>query len=178
MFIYNLKFNKKFILKIFICLSVIIIFSIIIFSIYINFFKNNSNSMNSNQILELNETNYTNILQSANEDIDSYIGIEVRVTGYIYRLLDFDENEFVIARDMKLENNSTSLIVGFLCNYKNAKDYADGTWVEVVGEIQKGNFNGDIAVLNVISIVETKKPDNLLVNPPDNTYIPTTNLFY
>ncbi len=79
---------------------------------------------------------------------------------------------------MKFEENSAPLIVGFLCNYKKAEEYADGTWVEIVGEIQKGNFNGDIAILDVISIKETKRPDNLLVNPPDNTYIPTSAMFY
>ncbi len=181
MFIYNLKLNKNLLVKIFICISLVVIFSILAFSIYIIFFKNTTNTLASkknDEIFDLNELNYTNILKAANENIDDYVGKKFRVTGYVYRLLDFDKNQFVIARDMKFNNNSTSLVVGFLCNYKKASDYPDGSWVEVVGELKKGNFNGDIAILDIISIVETRRPEILLVEPPDKTYIPTSNMFF
>lgn len=176
MFIYNLKLNKRALSKLFIFISLAIIFTIIFFSVYIIFFKNNKNSASDvkfDNIINLNENNYTNILKSANEDIDSYIGIKVRITGYVYRLLDFDKNEFVIARDMRFNKDAQSLVVGFLCNYDDAYKYSDGTWVEVVGKIKKGKFNGNIAVLDVISIKETNAPENIFVNPPDKTYIPT-----
>lgn len=179
MFIYNLKLNKNKISKLFIAISLIIIFAIIAFSIYLIFFKHHSNtkSNDTNNIFELNENNYTTILKAANENIDSYVGLKVRITGYIYRLLDFDKNQFVIARDMKFDENNQSLVVGFLCTYSKASNFSDGVWVEAIGEIQKGNFNGDIAVLNIISIKETSIPQNIFVSPPDNTYIPTLNKF-
>lgn len=177
MFIYNMKINKKIISKAFIICALIIIISIITFSIYIIFFKSNSKSpceVNPNSIIDLNENNYTNFLKSANENVDSYIGSKVRITGYIYRLLDFNENEFVIARDMLFNNNSQSLVVGFLCNYDKASSFDDGTWVEIIGKIKKGSFNGDIAILDVNSIKKVDEPQNVFVNPPDNTYISTS----
>ena len=177
MFIYNLKLNKKGISRVFIITSIIIIFSIISYGIYIIFFKNISYSTPSENIIEINEANYTNILKSANEDIESYIGKKVRVTGYVYRLIDFNSNQFVVARDMKFDENSPSLIVGFLCEYNKATKFDDNTWVEIIGTIQKGNFNGDIALLDVISIKETTKPEITLVSPPDKTYIPTSYMF-
>lgn len=182
MFIYNLKINKNLFTKISFLIMLIIIVSILAFSIYIIFFQNNrevklSDTIESSDIFEINETNYTNILKASNENIDSYIGCKVHLTGYIYRLLDFDENQFVIARDMKLNDNSQSLVVGFLCNYNKANDFTDGTWVDIVGEITKGNFNGEIAILNIISIKETEEPEYIFVNPPDDTYIPTNNMF-
>jgi len=174
MFIYNLKLNKRMLSKLFIFVSLAIIFSIIFFSIYIIFFKNKSSGdVKFDEIIDLNESNYTNILKSANENIDSYIGVKVRITGYVYRLLDFDKNEFVVARDMRFNKDAQSLVVGFLCNYDKASQFSDGTWVEVVGKIKKGTLNGDIAVLDVISIKETNTPENIFVNPPDKTYIPT-----
>ncbi len=176
MFIYNLKLNKKALSRLFIIISLLIVIAIISFSIYIIFFKHNTNSSNDvnfDNIIDLNENNYTNILKSVNEDIDSYLGISVRVTGYVYRLLDFGENEFVVARDMRFNNDNQSLVVGFLCNYDDAYKYSDGTWVEVVGKIKKGKFNGNIAILDVVSIKETNAPENIFVNPPDKTYIPT-----
>ena len=171
MFIYNLKINKKVISKMFIFIALITILAIICFSIYLIFFKKTSSYAANNEIIELTETNYTNILKAANENIDSYVGKKVHVIGYVYRLLDFDKNQFVIARDMKFGENSGALVVGFLSNYKKAKDFPDGAWVEVVGEIKKGNFNGPIAILDVISIKETSRPDILLVEPPDRTFI-------
>ena len=178
MFIYNLKMNKKALCRGFIAICLLIILCIILYSFYIIFIKKNPTcDAKQNEIIELNETNYTNILKSANEDIDSYVGSKVKITGYVYRLIDFDKTQFVVARDMKFEKSSQSLVVGFLCESKDASKYSDGTWVEIVGKIKKGRFNSELAVLDVISIKETNKPVNLYVNPPDNTYIPTSNIF-
>ena len=173
MFIYNLKMNKKALCRGFIAICLLIILCIILYSFYIIFIKKNPTcDAKQNEIIELNETNYTNILKSANEDIDSYVGSKVKITGYVYRLIDFDKTQFVVARDMKYEKGSQSLVVGFLCESKDASKYSDGTWVEIVGKIKKGRFNSELAVLDVISIKETTKPVNLYVNPPDDTYIP------
>ena len=177
MFICNLKMNKKVLSRSFITLSLLIIFSIIFYSLYIIFFKNTSTCDSyKNDIIYLNETNYTNILKAANEDVNSYVGSKVRVKGYVYRLIDFNKNQFVVARDMRFREDSHSLIVGFLCESNKAQNYSDGTWVEVVGKIKKGKFNDELAVLEVISIKETSKPENIYVNPPDNTYIPTIGM--
>jgi len=176
MFIYNLKLSKKTLKLFFICISAIIISLIMIYSIYIIFFKtSNPCELKQNDIIDLNETNYTNFLKSANEDISSYIDLTVRVTGYVYRLIDFNKSQFVVARDMRFRENPHSIIVGFLCEYKDAPNFSDGTWVEVVGKIKKGRFYDELAVLDIISIKETNQPENIFVNPPDNTYIPTTN---
>ena len=177
MFIYNLKFSQKAISKIFVIISLLIILLILGISIYIIFFRNNSNGTKSSNLINLDETNYANILKSANEDIDSYVGKKVHVTGYIYRLLDFDKNQFVIARDMRFDESSQPLVVGFLACYDKASDFSDGDWVEITGEIVKGNFNGEIAMLKVISIKKTDRPQNIFVSPPDYTYIPTSYMF-
>ena len=178
MFIYNFKMNKKALCRCFIAISLIIIICIILYSIYIIFFKKTSAcDIKQNEIIELNETNYTNILKSANEDIDSYIGLKVKITGYVYRLIDFNKKQFVVARDMKIENSSQSLVVGFLCESKDASNFSDGTWVEIEGIIKKGRFNSELAILDVISIKETSQPVNLYVNPPDDTYIPIQEKF-
>lgn len=172
MFIYNLKFNKKNVSRLFLIVSFIIIIAIIAFSIYLIFFNHSSSCEKSNHIIEINENNYTNVLKASNENIDSYIGTKVHVTGYVYRLLDFSDSQFVVARDMRFGENTQSLVVGFLCDYKKATNFSDGTWVDIEGEIVKGNFNGDIAMLKVLSIKEASRPQNLFVNPPDGNYIP------
>ena len=184
MFIFNFKINKNLFSKIAFIIMLIVILSIFIFGVYIIFIKRPSekftvsDSIKSDNVFEIDEENYTNILKASNENIDSYIGVKVHLKGYVYRLLDFNKNQFVAARDMTYsKDNSNSLIVGFLCEYNKCKDFKDGEWVDIVGEIQKGDFNGEIAILNIISIERTEKPENPFVNPPDETYIPTSNMF-
>ena len=126
----------------------------------------------------ITQSNYTNILKAANENVDDYVGCKIHFTGYVYRLLDFEDNQFVLARDMVISNNEDqALVVGFLSTYENAKDFEDGTWVDVVGEIIKGDFNGDIAIVKVTSMNKVDKPEDAFVTPPDDTYIPTSAMF-
>lgn len=182
MFIFNLKINKNLVSKILFILMLIIIIAIFIFCVYIIFIKDSdttklSDTVKGDDIFEVDESNYANILKASSEDLDSYIGCKVHIVGYVYRLLDFEENQFVIARDMSISENSQTLIVGFLCEYENATDFEDGTWIDIVGEITKGYFNGDIAILNILSIEECEEPENPIVSMPDDTYIPTANMF-
>ena len=170
MFIYNLKLNKNKISMLFIVFALIIIIGIVSFSIYTIFFKSIAKSgcdIPSSNVIEINENNYASILKASNENIDDYIGYKVRVIGYVYRLLDFDKNQFVVARDMKINENGQSVVIGFLCECDKASEYTDGTWVEVEGEIAKASFNGDIAMIKVKSIKECNSPQNVFVNPPD-----------
>ena len=58
-----------------------------------------------------------------------------------------------------------------------ALNFPDNTWVDVTGEIIKWDYHGDIAVIKVSNMFEIDKPENEFVTPPDDTYIPTSNLF-
>ena len=87
--------------------------------------------------IEITTNNYANILKAVHNDLDSYIGKEIHFTGYVYRLLDFKDTEFVLARDMIIASDNQSLVIGFLCNYKSAKKFDTGSGVEVSGKIQK-----------------------------------------
>ncbi len=73
--------------------------------------------------LEINSDEYTNFLKASHENIDDYIGMDVNITGYIYRLPDFSSTQFVLARTMILEDPSQSVIVGMLCECSSATKY-------------------------------------------------------
>lgn len=186
MFIFNFKVDgNKFskILFIVMILIIIVIFGFGVYNIFLNGKTSNnlvkvSDGIKSNEIFEITPSNYTNVLKAANENIDDYVGCKIHFTGYVYRLLDFEENQFVLARDMVVSNNEDqALVVGFLSTYENAKDFEDGTWVDVIGEITKGDFNGDIAIVKVTSMNKVDKPEDEFVCPPDDTYIPTSAMF-
>lgn len=182
MFIYNVKVNSKNIVKIaftIMCLIITIFFFISIYKILSESFKIRD-EMPETDIAYITSDNYTNILKSVYEDLDTYVGQTICFTGYIYRNIDFTETQFVLARDMISENPESidkALIVGFLCDCNEASKYVDNTWVKITGKITKGNYHGEIPIVEVIKIEGIEKPDNEYVLPPDNTYIPTSIIF-
>ena len=178
MFIYNFKFDKKKLAKVLFIIILIIVtlyFLISAYRIYTNTFRVKDEIKNEVQYLQAN--NYTNILKCVHENIDDYIGKEICFTGYVYRLSDFTENQFVLARDMIISSDNQSLVVGFLCDCKSAKEYNDNDWVEITGKITKGNYHGDLPIIKISKIEKIEKPEtNIYVYPPDDTYVSTVNM--
>lgn len=182
MFIYNVKVNGSRLFKIFFVAMLIILFFIIcivIFKIF-NGAATNSESISSclpqKKVNKINTGNYTNILKTVHENIDNYVGIQINFTGYIYRVLDLKDNQFILARDMIVSSDFKSVIVGFLCECDNAKDFENNTWVELTGKIVKGNYHGDMPIVKVTEINKIDKPNDEYVYPPDENYIPTSNI--
>lgn len=142
---------------------------------------NNSSRSNSciskNGVSQISPKNYTNILKTVHENIDSYVGKKICFTGYVYRVLDLQDNQFVLARDMIVNSNSQTVIVGFLCEYDEAKNFEDNTWVQITGEIYKGDYHGDMPIIKITDIKSVDKPSQEeYVYPPDDSYIPTAGL--
>ena len=160
MIIYNVKLNKKLILKV--CLSIMatICICITVMSIYNLFFAKTSSmnliddSIPSSEPAEIISSNYTNILKQVHNNLDTYVGQKISFTGYVYRLKNFSIDQFVLARDMDIGNNQT-LIVGFLCESQDIKNYQDQTWVKIEGEITARRLIRQLELLGV-----DKKPNN------------------
>ena len=182
MFIYNLKINSGVALKIIIAILSIFMFIVFGISVYRIFFTSGKfkvdDKIQAKEITEIAPDNYTNILQAVHDDIDSYVGTKIKFTGYIYRLIDFEENQFVLARDMFINNEKTqSVVVGFLCQYKDARKFKDNEWVELTGVIEKGKYhNEEIPIIKVTGLELAEMPENPFVIPPSDTYIPTSGM--
>lgn len=179
MFVFNVKINSKNIVKIaFIIMTIIItiFFIISIYKILSESFRV-KDEITAPDVSVIEDDNYTNILRSVYENLDDYVGQTICFTGYVYRNSDFQENEFVLARDMQTSRTNETLVVGFLCDCKDAKNYSDGTWVTITGTIQKGHYHGEIPVLKITNIATASEPETPIVMPPDDTYIPTVVIY-
>lgn len=180
MFIYNVKLNGKSLTKIIfviIAIAIIIYFAVSAYKIYNNSFKI-KDEIKEPDVMYLTAKNYTNVLKAVYDDIDTYVGKKICFTGYVYRLSDFKETEFVLARDMIISSNMQTLIVGFLCDYKDAKNFATESWVEITGEITKGSYHGDMPIIKIKEIEQIEKPkDDIYAYPPDDSYVPTSAIF-
>ena len=180
MFIYNLKVDGNKLGKIFLGILlgiIIIITAIVVYRILgNNFFKTNDDT-NSVKVQELTVSNYTNVLKTVHDNIDDYVGMRVSFSGYIHRMVDFKENQFVLARDMVISSDLQTVIVGFLCECDDIKQYADKTWIQIEGEIIKGNYHGDMPILKITKIQKIDKPSDEYVYPPDAAFVPTSAIF-
>lgn len=181
MFVYNIKINGSKTFKYFfigIVLLVIIIVGIVCFRVFFGAsnYSENSSCLPQNKVSTLSASNYTNVLKAVHDNVDDYIGTQIKFTGYVYRVLDLNENQFVLARNMIISSDFQYVVVGFLCEYDNAKDFEDGTWVELTGTITKGNYHGDMPIVKVTEIKKVDKPNEEFVYPPDESYIPTSGV--
>jgi len=174
MFVYNVKFNSKKVFKIIFILMIILGLVFAGITVYKVIFKNSSSATSATYQIEPN--NYTNVLKSVHDDLNTYIGQKINFTGYVYRVLDLQQNQFILARNMIISSDFQSVVVGFLCEYDNVKDFENDTWVELTGEIKKGNYHGNIPIVKVIDIKRVTKPNDEFVYPPNESYIPTNGI--
>lgn len=178
MFVCNFKLDHKFIFKLGFVLLFLIVLIIAGLSFYKIFYAEHvTDEIPVPDISNITASNYTNILKSVHDNLNEYIGQKIHFTGYVYRVYDFSETQFVLARNMVVSSDNQTLVVGFLCNYKNAKEFSDGSWVEITGKITKGDYHGDIPVIEIEQMKTCNKPDEEHVYPPDDMYIPTSALF-
>lgn len=180
MFIYNFKINGGKLFKIFfgfVIVLMICIVGVVIFRLFTG--ADNSENISScspqSGVNKIEAKNYTNVLKTVHENIDTYVGKKINFTGYVYRILDLKDNQFVLARNMIISSDFQYVVVGFLCECDNAKDFADNDWVEITGEITKGDYHGDMPIVRITEINKVDKPNEEFVYPPDESYIPTSN---
>lgn len=179
MFVKNFKLNSKMIFKIIFVILFILIFIMCIFGVAKMIrskeqMTNPSNNVSKGNINVLTTRNYTNVLKTVHSDLDTYVGKKIQFTGFVYRLYDFSNEQFVLGRQMIVSSDMQAVVVGFLCHLNGADKYKDGCWVEIEGTITKGEYHGAIPVVEIEKIKEVKTPSDEYVYPPEETYIPTS----
>lgn len=114
---------------------------------------------------ELTAENFTQILKTVHNDIDGNIGKTIKLSGFVFTLPDFKEQNFVCGRDMMLGGEEK--VVGFLCEYTGNTDIAESEWIEVTGKIIKGYYMGDMPVIKIDNLNKITAPANTFVDAPE-----------
>lgn len=143
--------------------------------IFNNSFKTNDDYL-QDTTFELTSQNYANVLQNVHNDIDKYVGQKIKFTGYMFRMYDFNEEQFVLARDMIVSSDFQTVVVGFLCHSNIAKNFDDGCWVEIEGTITKGEYYGAMPIIEVEKINAVTEPPDEYVYPPDDNFVTTSTV--
>lgn len=179
MFVRNFKINGKLVFRIVFIILFILIVLMCAVGIYKIFHSRENiasdiDDISKSKVNVISAKNYTSVLKTVHSDLNTYVGMKIRFTGFVYRLYDFTDNQFVLARQMIISNDMQAVIVGFLCNLNGAEKYSDGDWVEAEGTIKKGDYHGEIPIIEIENIKEVKTPNEEYVYPPDETYVPTS----
>ena len=120
-----------------------------------------SNNKSNNKILEINSNNFTTFLKNCNENIDSYVGKTVHISGFVYRLSDFAQNQFVVARLMPIHYESAS---NKKSNFMAKLELDDNSDLALYGEADvKLNYK-----FNLIPNLNQKNSKQTLVNQNAN----------
>jgi len=175
-----MKIDKNKIVKIGFIIAIVIAILFLIISSYKIFTKSNETCVDDNiknGVYNITPNNYTNILKAVHDDLDTYVGQKIHFVGYVYRVPDITENEFILARDMIISSNLQTLVVGFLCICNEASKYEDKVWIEAEGIIEKGEYYGEIPIIKITNIKTVEKPEEEFVYPPDNSFVPTAVLY-
>ena len=175
MFVYNMN-SKTLFRVIFIILLVIVLImcGLGIYKVFFNKRVKVKDSVLLEKVNVVSSSNYTSVLKEVHNNLDSYVGQKIRFTGFVYRLYDFKDDQFVLAREMIVSSDYQAVVVGFLCHLNEANKYSNGSWVDVEGTITKGDYHGEIPVIEIYKIQETQNPSDEYVYPPDNTYLQTS----
>ena len=179
MFIYNINIHKNKILKFLIYFFTAFLIVAILLFIFSHLKNSNrvyvTDSNNFEEIITIPTANYTSFLKDSHEHINKYIGKKIKFSGFVHRLYDFSDNQFVLAREMftsPITNNKAEVvIVGFLCEYEKASSFQEKTWVEIEGTITKGFYHSTTPVVKITNIKQIDCPSDPFVNPPDGGYV-------
>lgn len=179
MFVFNFKINgnrtAKMLLGV-LCVIILILTAFVCYRvIFNNFFKTNDNNL-KDSTFELNTRNYTNVLQNVHNNIDTYIGQKIKFSGYVFRLYNFSSEQFVLARDMIVSSDFQTVVVGFLCHSSIASNFEDDCWVEIEGTITKGDYYGEMPIIEVETINKIDVPTDEYVYPPDDSFVTTSTV--
>lgn len=179
MFICNVSLRKIKSLKIFLFVFLAIILMVFLVRVYHKIQNSDkvyvTDSNKYDEVYDLPGSNYTNMLKDTYENLNDYVGKKIKFTGFVHRLYDFNENQFVLAREMftsPISNNQAEVvIVGFLCESEIASSFQEKTWVEVEGEITEGFHHSTVPVIKVTSMKQVECPEMPFVNPPDGGFV-------
>ena len=162
MFVCNFKLNGKKAFKIIFIILFILILVMCSIGIYKIFNKKGRETTNSEcipigKINVISASNYTNVLKTVHENLNDYVGMKIKFTGFVYRLDDFNNSQFVLARQMIVSS-----------------DMKAGAWIEIEGTITRGDYHGEIPVVEINKIKTVNTPNEEYVYPPDISYVPTS----
>lgn len=115
-------------------------------------------------VIDVNNSNYLDVLDELHRNLDNYIDREIVIDGFVFRDKSFTQNQFVVARMLVTCCAADAQIVGLLVDGKC--EYKEDEWIRVEGTIDKGSYYGDtIPTIKAKQINKIDKPKEEYIYP-------------
>jgi putative membrane protein len=117
-------------------------------------------------IIPIEEELFMETITTLDLYLDEFSGKKVKISGFVFRQDDMSSDQFAVSRFAMSCCSADAAPYGIFSEYPNAQKYADDTWVEVIGTIEKTNFNDfEIMKLRIEQISTIPQPENTYVYP-------------
>ncbi|MGP7815575.1 TIGR03943 family putative permease subunit [Niallia sp. 01092] len=111
-----------------------------------------------NKKLVVNDENFFMVMDLLNNKLDSLVGTEIEINGFIYREENFSANEAVIARQLMTHCVADTSIYGYLLS-GDVQSLKTGSWYKVSAIIKKEEKDGGtMPVLQIKGVKQIEKP--------------------
>ena len=154
MFVLNIRMDYKKIIILCIILGIFLAGIIELFSKH-DYIEVNSNIDSFDYVIT--EENFISTLSLLHDNIDKNLGKRIKLSGFVYTLPDFNDDFFICGR-YTVDEDETK-VAGYMCNFDKSISLLENEWVEI-----KGNYNGEIPVINVDKITKIIAPANMYVS--------------
>ncbi len=110
-------------------------------------------------VIRLTDANFYLWLSELYENLDVYIGQEITLTGFVYRIESLSSDQFITSRFIMTCCAADVQIYGLLCEHEGAGDLEFDQWVEVTGVIKASMKNEMVMpLIEITTLNEIEKP--------------------
>ncbi|MYL42651.1 TIGR03943 family putative permease subunit [Virgibacillus salexigens] len=122
------------------------------------------NQLGEQDSILMSEQVYSTYYEMINKEMDSFVGKEISLKGFVYKEDDFKSNQLVLGRFLITHCVADSSIIGFLSSVEDATELTEDTWVEATGTIYIEEYNGTrMPAINI--------SDYQVIDEPEQPYL-------
>lgn len=116
--------------------------------------------------IHMNDKLFASYYQQINENITSFIGKKMTISGFVYREEGMRSNQLVLSRFYMYHCVADASIIGLLSEFEEASTFPEDTWLELEGTIDITTYNGyEIPILKAEKWNVSEAPDDPYVYP-------------
>lgn len=116
--------------------------------------------------LAVSDDNFVDLIGQIYENPQKFVGKDISVLGFVVRDSDFSPQQIGIVRYVVTCCTADAMPCGLLCEYENAANFKDGTWLEINGTIDMVQMrNTEFAQIKIKSAQAVNEPQMPYVYP-------------
>lgn len=122
--------------------------------------------------IEFDDMSYYSYYNEIYDGMQSMVGREIRVTGFVHREEHLSGDQFIVARMMLWCCTSDAMMLGFHGTYDRGRIPSENTWVEVTGTLDVATYHNPhtredypIPSIRISSIAPADEPEFEYVFP-------------